>query len=115
MDVTKDNIGFLLQAPTVTQWNSVYDAVGRLIAIFDNRDNLKACTILTLPFFTNNDFAFFKEYHRLMRPICTALDAVKWRICVHGNSLIHTFYNCKKMREHQTSNNVGVCLPLVRF
>ena len=35
-DVIKNNIGFLLQVPTVTQWNSVYDTVGRLIAIFDN-------------------------------------------------------------------------------
>ena len=44
---------------------------------FDNGDNLKAfnraCTILTLPLITNNDIAFFKEYHRVMRPICTAL------------------------------------------
>ena len=50
-DITKDNIGFLFQVPTVTQCNSVYDAVGRLIAIFNNRDNLEAfnlpCTILT--------------------------------------------------------------------
>ena len=51
-DVTKNNISFLLQVPAATQWHSVYDAVGRLIGIFDNPDNLKAfnraCTILTL-------------------------------------------------------------------
>ena len=41
-DVIKDNIGFLLHVLIVTQWNSVYDAVGRLIVIFDNQDNLKA-------------------------------------------------------------------------
>ena len=78
LNVTKDNIGFLLQNPTAIRWNSVNDAVGRLIAIFDNRDNLnafyRACTILTLPLFTSNDTAFFKEYHRVMRPICTALE-----------------------------------------
>ena len=80
-DVMKDNIGFLLQVPTVTQWNSVYDAVGRLIAIFDHRNNLKAfdraCTILSLLLFTNNDIAFLKEYHRVMRPIWTALDKLQ--------------------------------------
>ena len=36
LDVIKDNIGFLLQVPAVTQWNSVYEAGGGLIAIFDN-------------------------------------------------------------------------------
>ena len=50
-DFTKNYIGFMFPVPTVTQWNSVYDAVGRLIAIFNNQDNLKAfnraCTILT--------------------------------------------------------------------
>ena len=64
-DVIKDNIGFLLQAPNLTQWNSVYDAAGRLISIFDNQDNLKAfnraSTILTLPLFTSNDITFLKE------------------------------------------------------
>ena len=76
--VIKDDIVFLLQVPTVTQWNSVYDAVVGLIAIFDNnRDNLKVfnrvCPILTLLLFTNNYIVFFKEYHRVMCPICTAL------------------------------------------
>ena len=80
-DVIKDNISFLLQVPTVNQWNSVYDAVGQLIAICDNRDNLKAfnraCTILTVLLFTNNDPAFLKNYHRVMRSICTTLDKLQ--------------------------------------
>ena len=41
-DVIKNNIGFQLQVLTVTQWISVNDAAGRLIAIFDNQDDLKA-------------------------------------------------------------------------
>ena len=69
---------FLLQVPTLTQWNSVY---GRLIAIFNNPDNLKAfhgaCIILTLPLFTSNDFAHLKKYHRVMLPICIALDKLQ--------------------------------------
>ena len=76
-DVIKNNVGFLLQVPTVTQWNFVNDPVGQLIAIFDHRDNLKAfnraCTILTLPLFINHDIAFLKDYHRVLHPICTTL------------------------------------------
>ena len=41
-DVIKDSIGFLFQVSTVTQWNSVYDAVERLNAIFDDQGNSKA-------------------------------------------------------------------------
>ena len=80
-DIIKHNFGFLLHVPTVTQWNSAYEAVGRLIAIFDNRDNLKAFnranTILILPLFTNNDIAFLKKRHQEMRPIGTALDKLQ--------------------------------------
>ena len=114
-DVIKDNIGFLLHVPTVP--NSVYDAVGRLIAIFENRDNLKAfnqaCTILTFPLFTNNDMAFFKDYHRVMRPICTALDKLQSEeyVCT-GILWLAFFITVKKMRELQTNKNVAVCLPL---
>ena len=90
-DVIKDNIGFLLPVPTVTQWNSVYEAVGRLIAIFDNGDNLKAfnraCTILTLPLFTNNDIAFLKEYHGVMR-----LSAQLWISCKVKNMRTQEFF-----------------------
>ena len=114
-DVIKDNIGFLLHVPTVP--NSVYDAVGRLIAIFENRDDLKAfnqaCTILTFPLFTNNDMAFFKDYHRVMRPICTALDKLQSEEYVYTGILWLAFFiTVKKMRELQTNTNVAVCLPL---
>ena len=90
-NVIKDNIVFLLQVPTATQWNSVYDAVVRLIDIFDNRDNLKAfnraCTIVTLPLFTNNNMVFLKDYHRLMRPICTALNKLQSEEYAYTNIL----------------------------
>ena len=35
-DVIQNNIGFLLQVPTVTRLSSVCNAVGWLIAVFDN-------------------------------------------------------------------------------
>ena len=38
LDVIKHNISFLLQVPTATQWNFAYNAIGRLIAIFDNQN-----------------------------------------------------------------------------
>ena len=63
------------------QWNSVYGALGRLIVIFDNRDNLKAfygvCTILTMPLITNNDIAYLKRILPSNAPICTALDKLQ--------------------------------------
>ena len=37
-DATKENVDLLPILPTVTRWNSTYDAVGRLIAIFDSRE-----------------------------------------------------------------------------
>ena len=88
-----------------------------MIAIFDNRDNLKAfnrtCTILTLPLFTDNNIAFFKDYHRVIRAICTALDKLQSEEYAYTGILWPTFFiTVKKMRELQTNNDVAVCLPL---
>ena len=41
---------------TVTRWNSVFDAVGRLVETFEQRQKLDAlnhvCTVLNIPAFT---------------------------------------------------------------
>ena len=83
---------FILQVPTVTRLNSVYNAIGQLIAIFENRDNLKAFnrayTILTLPLFTSNDIAFL--------------------IISLGNADICTFLNKAQSEEYAST---GILLP----
>ena len=96
----------------------MHDAVGRSITIFDNRGNSKAfnraCIFLTLTTFTNNDTAFLKEYNRIMRPICRALDKLHSEEYAYMGILWPTlFITVKKMRELQANNNVAVCLALV--
>ena len=49
-------IGISLRPPTVTRWNSIFDAVGCLVEIFEQRQKLDAinhiCTVLNIPAFT---------------------------------------------------------------
>ena len=63
-DAIKENVDLLLILPTVTRWNSTYDALGRLIAIFDSRENPnelnRACKRLGLPLVSSSEiFATF--------------------------------------------------------
>ena len=116
-DVIKDSIGFLFQVSTVTQWNSVYDAVERLNAIFDDQDNSKAlnraCIILTLPLFTSNGIGFLKEYHRECALICTVLDRLQREEYPYTRILWPTLsITVKKLHEFST-NHASVYLPLV--
>ena len=55
-DLLADKVGISLRPPTVTRRNSVFDAVGRLVGIFEQRQKLDAlnhvCTVLNIPAFT---------------------------------------------------------------
>jgi len=61
-DLIKDGHGVLLRIPTATRWNSLYDAVGRLLEIFNDREKLTAlnhiCSNVNVPPFVSSKSAF---------------------------------------------------------
>ena len=53
-------VGKLLDVPNATRWNSVFDAVCRLVAIIETTDSLrelnKACHDFEIPIFTQSKY-----------------------------------------------------------
>ena len=56
-DSIKDELGCLLVIPTITRWNSTFDAVNKLMQILRDREMRsglnRICTSVRLPTFTN--------------------------------------------------------------
>jgi len=52
-DLIKDEIGSLLKVPNSTRWNPVFDAVARLVQMFETRNKLnglnRVCNTLKVP------------------------------------------------------------------
>lgn len=65
-------------------------------------------------FYCLGDITFLKEYNRVMRPICLALDKLQGEENAYTGILWPTlFMALKKLEELKSNNIVGVCLPLV--
>ena len=61
------------------------------------------------------DVCFLREYHEVMRIICTALDKLQNEECTYAGILWPTLYMAvKKLNELETSNTVTLCLPLIK-
>jgi len=59
-DLIKDEIGSLLKVPNSTRWNPVFDAVARLVQMFETRNKLnglnRVCNTFKVPPFTSGIF-----------------------------------------------------------
>lgn len=58
--------------PTITRWNSMFDAIKRIIK-YESKIN-DVCEILKTTHFANIDFDYIKEYIQILEPISLALD-----------------------------------------
>ena len=65
-------MGSALLVPVVTRWNSLYDAVVRLLQHEANLD--RVCDAVSVPRLSSIDLIYLKEYKALMAPICSTLD-----------------------------------------
>ena len=79
-----------LIVPTVTRWNSYFDAVQRII---ENSltDLNELCTIarLDLRCFSERELSFLKEYHKVLKPLASGLDIHQGEDnCFYGGAYI---------------------------
>jgi hypothetical protein len=77
-DTAFDILGFRLSVPTVTRWNSHYNAISKIIQGQDDNGKInKACQALNLPVFQQTEITFLKEYVAIMKPVAFALDLLQ--------------------------------------
>ena len=74
-DTAFDILGYRFNVPTVTSWNSFYEAVSKIIR--DEAKTNKVCQALNLPVLTHSDIVFLKEYAATLKPLATAIDILQ--------------------------------------
>ncbi|XP_035987101.1 uncharacterized protein LOC118560298 [Fundulus heteroclitus] len=73
-----------LIVPSVTRWNSFYDAYVRIIEMpLTDINNL--CTQIQIKCMNDREYQFLKEYCSIMKPFCVALDILQGEeTCFYG-------------------------------
>lgn len=72
--------------PVVTRWNSLYDAVKRLLAYKAKLNDL--CQEFDLAKFTAGDFTYLEQYTLLLEPIANILDDLQEEVNVKYGCLL---------------------------
>ncbi|KAK0143022.1 hypothetical protein N1851_018863 [Merluccius polli] len=72
-----------LMVPTSTRWNSLYEAISRIITIPLNELN-PLCVKLGIKFLNEREYQFLKEYCTVMKPLTVALDILQGDECTYG-------------------------------
>uniref|UniRef100_A0A8C0YUZ1 BED-type domain-containing protein n=1 Tax=Cyprinus carpio carpio TaxID=630221 RepID=A0A8C0YUZ1_CYPCA len=65
-----------LLVPSTTRWNSFYDALSR-VADMPLVDLNQFCTRLDIRCITEREYQFIKEYCKVLKPVCMALDILQ--------------------------------------
>ncbi|KAF3844195.1 hypothetical protein F7725_013536 [Dissostichus mawsoni] len=72
-----------LMVPTSTRWNSLYEAISRIITIPLNELN-PLCVKLGIKCLNEREYQFLKEYCTVMKPLTVALDILQGDECTYG-------------------------------
>lgn len=85
-EVILKSLGSALLVPVVTRWNSLYDAVKRLLAYKAKLNDL--CQEFDLAKFTAGDFTYLEQYTLLLEPIANILDDLQEEVNVKYGCLL---------------------------
>ncbi|XP_035989476.1 uncharacterized protein LOC118561472 [Fundulus heteroclitus] len=72
-----------LMVPTSTRWNSLYEAISRIITIPMNELN-PLCIKLGIKCLNKREYLFLQEYYTMMKPLTIALDILQGDECTYG-------------------------------
>uniref|UniRef100_A0A8C6KMI4 BED-type domain-containing protein n=1 Tax=Nothobranchius furzeri TaxID=105023 RepID=A0A8C6KMI4_NOTFU len=87
-----------LMVPTSTRWNSLYEAISRILTIPSNELN-PLCVKLGIKCFTEKEYPFLKEYISVMKPLTVALDILQGDECPYGALLQHSQFKLRWLRD----------------
>ncbi|XP_042229003.1 zinc finger BED domain-containing protein 4-like [Homarus americanus] len=109
-------VGKLLLVPNATRWNSMYDAVVRLVDMFDNKKTglQNICRKMEIRFFTTYDIAFLREYKDVMGPIAVGLNVLQGEEKAYMGRLLPMLASAlNSLAAKGMDNYLEYCKPLV--
>lgn len=108
-DICRD-VGKGLLFPCPTRWNSMFDAVCRVLELKDKLNDI--CSALDLPKFKPSDIDFLTEYSRVLQPLASTLDTLQGEHeCFYGMLLPKLIQLRHCLSQIQLSNLI-YCEPL---
>jgi len=90
-----DICGMQLKRPVPTRWNSLYDALERVMKIEKHLDSI--CEELNVPKLTPKEIKFLKEFVKVSKPVAMALDRLQGEYGVFMGSLAPTLSRVKTL------------------
>jgi hypothetical protein len=104
------DVGKGLLFPCPTRWNSMFDAVCRILELKDKLNDI--CSALELPKFKQIDTDFLTEYSRVMQPLASTLDTLQGENeCFYG-MLIPKLIQLRHCLSQIQNSNLVYCEPL---
>ena len=105
--------GKLFIIPNATRWNSLYDAVKRLVKIIDDSDDsLNALMdLLGIDRFTEDDLTFLREYLQVYKHFADVLDLLQGEKNAFIGSVLPLLSGLSKKLVEE-SHKVTMCAPL---
>uniref|UniRef100_H3A5J1 BED-type domain-containing protein n=1 Tax=Latimeria chalumnae TaxID=7897 RepID=H3A5J1_LATCH len=108
-EVIEDNVNRKLIVPCVTRWNSLYNAVERVMSI----EHLSiVCDKMGVVKFKMHEITFLKEYCKVLKPLVMALDILqgeKW--CYYGYLLPMLLKLMDRLQHSKVDSKVATSLP----
>lgn len=111
--VVKKHLGVMLRIPTVTRWNSLWDAIN---LVLENKEKIGGLMEeLNLPELTTFDFTVFEEYSRVLTPIAIALDRLQGEKDCHYSIVLPTIVKVYRDLLDISDSSVIHCAKLLKY
>ncbi|CAH0563140.1 unnamed protein product [Brassicogethes aeneus] len=113
-EIIKNLLGHTFSIPGVTRWNSLYDAVQKILKSKEKLPLL--CERLMIAPFRENEILFLEEYIQIMKPLAETLDFLQGEENTYYGYLLPSIVSMRtKMQKLKLSNEIEQLLRPLDF
>ncbi|KAM7300967.1 uncharacterized protein ISCGN_016541 [Ixodes scapularis] len=113
-DLIKSHCGIYVPRPNVTRWNSTFKAMEAINTFLERGTDLDVlfCKLGIPRLLPPHEPNFIKEYCRVMKPVCCALNVLQGDNHIHSGYLLPTLDVLIKKIEYEKMAGLRYCGPL---
>ncbi|XP_043271244.1 zinc finger BED domain-containing protein 4-like [Venturia canescens] len=102
-EIFHEHVGAALPRPVVTRWNSLYDALGRIVVLKEQIVQVSPQLRVTNAL-NENDFRYIERYLKILKPIAETLDLLQGEKFCHYGYLLPSLVSLeRKLKMLQSS------------
>ncbi|XP_043269475.1 uncharacterized protein [Venturia canescens] len=112
-EIFHEHVGVALPRPVVTRWNSLYDTLGRIVALKEQIVQVSP-QIRVTNLLNENDFRYIEGYLKVLKPIAETLDLLQGETFCHYGYLFPSLVSLeRKLKMLQNSEANTRFSPLI--